>query len=214
MADNRLAYGIAKGLGIDTAGMSPKEVCEAIAKKNGVSVEQAQKQADGNGNKDGRKTTVEKLRQLAKPKNEKKTQMTAEEKIASVHIDFDKDNILPELNEDTVKKIGLSESKPVLLKSSIIRRNLQRHIDVSDEIMQNIIVEALYNPIDVFPANPSKPNYYHLASFIEVEGNDGLKMGLLLLDVDSSKKNLEIGHAYFVRSDGYERAKNKTIKKD
>lgn len=33
MADNRLAYGIAKGLGIDTTDMSPKEVWEAIAKK-------------------------------------------------------------------------------------------------------------------------------------------------------------------------------------
>lgn len=39
MADNRRAYGIAKGLGIDTADMSPKEVWEAIAKKQGVSVE-------------------------------------------------------------------------------------------------------------------------------------------------------------------------------
>lgn len=71
MADNRLAYGIAKGLGIDTAGMSPKEVWEAIAKKQGVSVEQAQKQADGTNSKDGRKSAVEKLRALAKPKKGK-----------------------------------------------------------------------------------------------------------------------------------------------
>ncbi len=66
MADNRRAYGIAKGLGIDTADMSPKEVWEAIAKKQGVSVEQAQKQADGTNSKDGRKSAVEKLQELAK----------------------------------------------------------------------------------------------------------------------------------------------------
>lgn len=71
MADNRRAYGIAKGLGIDTADMSPKEVWEAIAKKQGVSVEQAQKQSDSNGSKDGRKTTVEKLQELTKARASK-----------------------------------------------------------------------------------------------------------------------------------------------
>ena len=45
MANNRVAYGIAKSLGIDTDGMSPKEVWEAIAKKKGVSVAKAQSQA-------------------------------------------------------------------------------------------------------------------------------------------------------------------------
>lgn len=33
MADNRIAYGLAKKYGIDTDGMSPKEVWEALAKK-------------------------------------------------------------------------------------------------------------------------------------------------------------------------------------
>lgn len=164
-------------------------------------------------NNDGRKTTVEKLRELTKLEKGKK-KMTAEEKIASVHIDFDKDNILPELDEDTLKKIGVTESKSVLLKSSAIKRNLGKHIDVSDEVMQNIITEALYRPIDVFPANPDNPNYYHLAAFVEVEDKDGLKMGLVLLDTDTSKDNLEIGHAYFVDSKGFDKAKNKTNKKD
>lgn len=138
--------------------------------------------------------------------------MTPEQKIASVHIDFGKDNVLPELNDETIEKLGLSKNKPVLLKGSTIKRNLQRHIDVSDEIMQNIITEALYNPIDVFPANPNNPNYYHFASFVEVKTSDGLKMGLVLLDLDSQKAYFDIGHAYFVRSDAFERAKNKTKK--
>ena len=33
MADNRIAYGLAKKYGIDTSGMSPKEVWEALKKK-------------------------------------------------------------------------------------------------------------------------------------------------------------------------------------
>lgn len=45
MADNRIAYGIAKGMGINTDGMKPKAVWQAIADKQGVSVEQAMQRA-------------------------------------------------------------------------------------------------------------------------------------------------------------------------
>lgn len=33
MADNRVAYGLAKKYGIDTTDMSPKEIWEALRKK-------------------------------------------------------------------------------------------------------------------------------------------------------------------------------------
>ena len=143
-----------------------------------------------------------------------KIKMTPEQKIASIHIDFDKDNILPELNDDTLEKMGIKENKEVLLKSATIKRNLGKHMDVSEKTMQDIISEALYNPIDVFPANPNNPNYYHLASFVEVQDKNGLKMGLVLLDTDVSKDFFDIGHAYFVDSDGFEKALNKANKKD
>ena len=45
MADNRIAYGIAKGMGINTDGMKPKAVWQAIADKQGVSVEQTMQRA-------------------------------------------------------------------------------------------------------------------------------------------------------------------------
>ena len=131
-----------------------------------------------------------------------------------IHIDFDKDNILPKLDNKTLEKLGVKESKEVLLKSSVIKRNLGKHFDVSDETMQNIIVETLYNPIDIFPANPDNPNYYHLASFVEVEDKDGLKMGLVLLDIDISKDYFEIGHVYYVNGEGFEKSQNKAKKKD
>lgn len=143
-----------------------------------------------------------------------KMKMTPEQKIKSVHIDFDRDNILPELNDDTLVKLGVKENRNVLLKSSVIKRNLGKHFDVSDEEMQDIITETLYNPIDVFPANPNNPNYYHLASFVEVKNKSGLKMGLVLLDTDVGKDYFEIGHAYFVNGDGFAKALNKTNKKD
>ena len=45
MADNRIAYGIAQGMGINTDGMKPKAVWQAIADKQGVSVEQVMRHA-------------------------------------------------------------------------------------------------------------------------------------------------------------------------
>lgn len=46
--DNRRAYGLAKAKGIDTTGMSPKEVWEAL-KEKGVTVQNAEKSSDGAG---------------------------------------------------------------------------------------------------------------------------------------------------------------------
>ena len=50
MADNRIAYGLAKKYGIDTKGMSPKEVWDAL-KGHGVTQQNAQDKysSDGNG---------------------------------------------------------------------------------------------------------------------------------------------------------------------
>ena len=140
--------------------------------------------------------------------------MTPAEKIASVHIDFDRDNLLPELNDSELEKMGVSESKPVLLKKTVIDRNLGKHFDVSKNTIQNIITEALYNPIDVFPANPNNSNYYHFASFVEVEDKSGLKMGLVLLDIDVTKDNFEIGHIYYVDSVGFDKTLKMANKKD
>ncbi len=55
----------------------------------------------------------------------KKT-MSPREKIASVHIELGRDNILPELNEESLSEIGLTNNKPVLVKASTIERNLDR----------------------------------------------------------------------------------------
>ena len=153
------------------------------------------------------------MQELAKPKNENKTQMTAEEKIASVHIDFDKDNILPEIDENSLKIMGAEKSKPVLLKKSTIDRNFQEHDDLTKEDFQSIIAQALYEPSEVFPANAEKP-YWHFAKVIKETSKGHSKIGLALLDIDVHKENFEVAHAYFVGAKGLARAKNKVIKKD
>ena len=50
MADNRIAYGLAKKYGIDTKGVSPKEVWDAL-REHGVTQQNAQEKysSDGNG---------------------------------------------------------------------------------------------------------------------------------------------------------------------
>ena len=56
--------------------------------------------------------------------------MTPAEKIASVHIDFTKDNVLPELNNEDLTKVGSKINKPVLLKKNVIDRNAAEHSDL------------------------------------------------------------------------------------
>lgn len=63
MADNRIAYGLAKKYGIDTANMSPKQVWEAL-KKKGVTEENISKDAydsKDNGAKNRVKNVAEKI---------------------------------------------------------------------------------------------------------------------------------------------------------
>ena len=138
--------------------------------------------------------------------------MTSAEKIASVHIEFGKDNILPELNEDDLEKIGTDKNRPVLLKKEVIDRNRTEHPDVSGDDMRKIIGAALYRPNEIFIANPEKPNYYHYASFVELSEKGRAKMGMTLLDIDARKECFEIVHMHYVGLQGLQRAIKKTIK--
>ena len=137
-----------------------------------------------------------------------KQPMTAEEKIKSVHIDLDKDNILPELNYDEIKKIGVTKSKLVLLKKDVIDRNFLKHNDLTEEDFVKIISNALYSPSEVFPANQQKP-YFHFAKIMGLSSKGRTKYGLTLLDVEESNDMFEIVHVYYVDDKGYNRAKNK-----
>lgn len=131
-----------------------------------------------------------------------------------IHIDFDKDNILPKLDDMTVKKLGAKESRNVLLKKTIIDRNFEEHSDLTRDDFEQIIDQALYDDPEVFPANTQKPNYYHLANIVEKTSKGKPEVGLVLLDIDAKKDNFEIVHAHYVNKSGLVRAKKKAIKKD
>lgn len=140
--------------------------------------------------------------------NPRKKKMTPAEKIASVHIDFDKDNVLPELNEEDLAKIGVNKNKPVLLKKNIIDRNAGQHSDLTNQDFQSIIAHALYEPSEIFSANADKP-YFHFAKVIEVTSHGKSEIGVALLDVDERKNNFEVVHAHFVRERSF-----RLLKKD
>lgn len=137
------------------------------------------------------------------PDNKK---MTPAEKIASVHIDFDKDNILPELNDGDLEKVGSKVNKPVLLKKGVIERNAKRHVDAvssTEEILKN----ALYAPSEVFRGNKDKP-YYTFVKPMRVSNRNGLdEYGIALLDVDENKDNFEIVHWHWVNQENIEKLK-------
>ena len=164
--------------------------------------------SDSNGrfvSKDGQEAKREEAEKIynsdsrATASDEKKKKTPAE-KIASVHIDFDRDNILPELNEEDLEKVGVKENKPVLLKKSIIERNIQRHIDAIPDT-EIILTQALYNPSEIFPGKNEKP-YYTFVKPLKISNRNGKdEYGIVLLDVSSTKNNFEIVHWHWVNEE-------------
>ncbi len=71
-------------------------------------------------------------------------------KIDSIHIEVGKDNVLPNLNEETLQEWNLTD-KSILLKQDVIARNSERHPDVSLKESNRLIGEALYNPMRCSP---------------------------------------------------------------
>lgn len=132
--------------------------------------------------------------------------LTPAEKIASVHIDFSRDNILPELNEEDLRKVGAKENKPVLLKKSIIDRNTQRHNDVMPDT-EKILTQTLYSPLEIFRGNIEKP-YYTFVKPLRISNRNGKnEYGIVLLDVDTRKDNFEIVHWHWVNEDKFDSIK-------
>lgn len=111
-------------------------------------------------------------------------------KIDSIRIEAGKDSILPSLNAETLHELGKPD-KPVLLKKDVVNRNALRHADVPLSEAQNLIGEALYNPIHVLRGNNEK-------DYINFIGVDKKRHCVVLLDVEDAKDNFEIVHWYRV----------------
>ena len=115
-------------------------------------------------------------------------------KINSVKIDFTRDNILPELNEEDLAELG-KESKPVLVSKRMLDRNRKEHPELSEKEYNFMIAKALYDPDYVFPANPEKTSYYHFISNIGDKYNSGV-----ILELSDNKENYETVHVHKLRN--------------
>ncbi|MDR2359941.1 MAG: hypothetical protein LBD85_01495 [Oscillospiraceae bacterium] len=127
-----------------------------------------------------------------------------QEKIDSVHIDFSRDNILPELNREDLRALGKT-SKPVLLKKEVIDRNLARHPEVAPEDYDKIIGQALYNS-DLRFRNTSgryDPNY---VNFVKQIAHNNM---LVTIQLANYKDNYEIIHLFTVGDRNLSRIKKK-----
>lgn len=125
----------------------------------------------------------------------KHQKVNIEEKIKSVKIDFNKDNILPELNAEDLEELGV-ESKPVRLKKNIIDLNKYRHPDISSEEAVSLIAQALYSPEYIVPGK--REGAYHFIS-----QSDGKDSPLVLLDIEQNEDGyFDIVHFFKVRERG------------
>jgi hypothetical protein len=113
-------------------------------------------------------------------------------KMESVHIDFDKDNYLPELNQSDLDYLRV-KSKPVLLKKVIIEKNKTSHPDINEMQSIELIANGLYNANGIFPGNSEKP-YFNFISYLGGDIN-----AVVLLEIADNKDNFEIVNWYFAR---------------
>lgn len=128
-------------------------------------------------------------------KGGKSQKVNIEEKIESVKIDFNKDNILPELNSEDLEELGV-ESKPVRLKKNIIDLNKYRHPDISSKEAVSLIAQALYSPEYIVPGK--REGSYHFIS-----QSDGKDSPLVLLDIEQNEDGyFDIVHFFKVRERG------------
>ena len=118
------------------------------------------------------------------------TDTEKQKKIDSVHIDFERDNTLPGLNKEDLVELG-KEDKPVLLKKSVIDRNLAQHPEVDPKDYDRIIGQALYNSDEHFGGKAHhNPNYMNFIKYGEE------RAALTLVELEDMKDNYEIVHIF------------------
>ena len=114
--------------------------------------------------------------------------MTPQEKIESIKIDFRRNSFLPGLNSKELKEIGA--------KSKEIRREYEA-----------ITGRALYKPILPPIQDIKKKNYWHFIGELKDH-----KKGFVLLDTDPKKNNFEIVHILKMKEKTYRQFLRKYFK--
>ena len=117
-----------------------------------------------------------------------------------VNIDFDNDNVLPELKPKDLEKMQTRKNKRVLLKKSIIKNNNEKHGDIEQDEIPWLIGETLYNSDDIVKGKNPSGNYYSFVKLMEKFDKRGNKMfGVVLLDINETNEYFEIVHWHWVR---------------
>lgn len=127
-------------------------------------------------------------------------ELKAQEKANSINIDLKQNNILPKLDNNALD-ILKSPNKDVLLKVNIIKRNKERHPDLT-ESDNNIILGSLYKYNQILQ-DKKKTNYFH---FIQRFGEINY---VVLLDNTQTKNNFEVVHYHKINNKNLEKLINK-----
>lgn len=130
---------------------------------------------------------------------DQKVSEAALKKIGQVRIDPTKDNLLPELNEEDLATMGLTENKRVLVKKFSLERNAREHGDVKPEDYDFIIGHALYAPDKIVKGKNESGTYFTFVKKLRISQRGKVLHGAVLLDVDKTKDNFEVVHWHWVR---------------
>ncbi|MDD6153640.1 MAG: hypothetical protein PUC11_06835 [Elusimicrobia bacterium] len=119
--------------------------------------------------------------------------MTPDEKIETLKVDFTRDSFFPALNDEQLNTMG-KKSKPVVLRERTSKRNLSVHAEINKKEYADLIGQALYKPL-VRPLQDTKnKNYWH---FIGVSAED--RRAIVLLDMEEQKEAFEVVHILKMR---------------
>lgn len=126
--------------------------------------------------------------------------MTPNEKIQAVKIDFRKNNILPPLNQKYLDLMGAGHKQVVFLRRTL-RRNKTVHSELRRKDYELLTGESLYKPImDPFQDSKNK-NYWHYIGTIDNKE----RFSFVIVDSDMEKANLEIVHTLKTNKRGFKK---------
>jgi hypothetical protein len=113
-----------------------------------------------------------------------------------VNINFNKNNILPKLDNKRLSLIRQEMNKKVIFKRTTIDRNREKHPDLIKDDYDISLQKSLYdkNKKIVLPPRNDKPNYYNL-----IGKSDNKHYTGVVLDTDPLKKYFEVVHVQKLR---------------
>jgi hypothetical protein len=112
-------------------------------------------------------------------------------KSEGININFNKNNILPKLDNKRLSLIRQEANKQVIFKKKTIDRNREKHPDLNKDDYNKSFQKSLYdeNKKIVLPPRNDKPNYYNLVGKLK-RG----KYSSIILDTEPLKEYFEVVH--------------------